>query len=58
MGLRAGTSRFLSRGWFIAWKVMMALYCIIWASWWDRGEDLDIRVYLATWVHLIATACE
>lgn len=57
-GLRAGTSRFLDQGWFVGWKVAMSMYCIVWAAWWDRGEGLDIRVYLATWTHLIATACE
>lgn len=57
-GLRAGTSRFLEQGWFVGWKVTMALYCIVWAAWWDRGEDIEIRIYLATWTHLIATACE
>lgn len=57
-GLRAGTSRFLQQGWFLGWKVMMSIYCIVWAAWWDRGEDIDIRVYLATWTHLLATACE
>eukprot|EP00904_Undaria_pinnatifida_P001056 jgi/Undpi1/10951/HiC_scaffold_30.g13252.m1 len=55
-GLRAGTSRFLEQGWFVGWKVTMALYCIVWAAWWDRGEDIEIRIYLATWTHLIATA--
>eukprot|EP00752_Nemacystus_decipiens_P006378 g5750.t1 len=55
-GLRAGTSRFLQQGWFLGWKVLMAMYCIVWAAWWDRGEDIDIRVSLATWTHLIATA--
>ncbi|CAN0380877.1 unnamed protein product, partial [Pylaiella littoralis] len=55
-GLRAGTSRFLDQGWFVGWKVAMSMYCIVWAAWWDRGEGLDIRVYLATWTHLIATA--
>lgn len=57
-GLRAGTSRFLSQEWFLAWKVLMSMYCIVWAAWWDRGEGIDIRISLATWTHLIATACE
>ena len=57
-GLRAGTSRFLEQGWFVGWKVTMALYCNIWAAWWDRGEDIELRIFLATWTHMIATACE
>ncbi|CAM9610508.1 unnamed protein product, partial [Ectocarpus sp. 12 AP-2014] len=55
-GLRAGTSRFLQQGWFVGWKAAMTMYCIVWAAWWDRGEDLDIRIYLATWTHMLATA--
>ncbi|CBJ25726.1 conserved unknown protein [Ectocarpus siliculosus] len=55
-GLRAGTSRFLQQGWFVGWKAVMTIYCIVWAAWWDRGEDLDIRIYLATWTHMLATA--
>lgn len=57
-GLRCGTSRFVDPEVFVVWKVGMLIYCIVWAAWWDRGEDIDIRVYLSTWTHLIATACE
>ncbi|CAM9363177.1 unnamed protein product, partial [Scytosiphon promiscuus] len=55
-GLRCGTSRFVEQEMFVVWKVAMVIYCIVWAAWWDRGEDIDIRISLATWTHLIATA--
>lgn len=37
--LRAGTSRFLSQGTFLAYKSLMATFFLFWGVWWAEYDE-------------------